>query len=66
MKKLIILLALCGSCVSPDTAAEQATFDAVAPEYLTYVEADEALTEEQKQLRRDTIETWRRRLEAAK
>jgi hypothetical protein len=66
MKKLAIILLLCGGCVSPNTQAELETFNAIAPEYVIYVEGDTNLTQEQKQLRYDTVETWRRRIEASK
>lgn len=63
MKKLVAVLLLCGGCVNPNAQAELDTFNAVAPEYRAYVEADPLLTPEGKQLRFDTIETWRRRTE---
>jgi len=66
MKKLAVYLLLCGGCVSPNTQAELETFNAIAPEYVIYVEGDLELTAEQKQLRYDTVETWRRRIEASK
>lgn len=56
---LVALLLLC-SCVGP-SQAEQDTYQAIAPEYLQYVERDPALTEAQKINRRDTVETWRMR-----
>lgn len=56
---LFVVLVLC-SCTAP-SQAEQDTYQAVAPEYLQYVERDTALTEEQRQSRRDTVETWRMR-----
>ena len=62
----VLLLFACVSCVNPHAPAELATFQAIAPEYSAYVEADPALTTEQKQLRLDTVETWRRRVEAQK
>ena len=66
MKKLIIALFFCGGCVSPNTQAELETFNAIAPEYVLYVDGDATITQEQKQLRYDTVETWRRRVEASK
>jgi len=63
MKKLAILLFLCG-CVNPNAQAELDTYNAIAPEYRAYVEADPTITEQQKELRYDTVETWRRRVEA--
>lgn len=55
----VALLALC-SCAGP-SQAEQDTYQAVAPEYLQYVERDTTLSEEQRQNRRDTVETWKLR-----
>jgi hypothetical protein len=59
---LIVLCALLASCGSTpqtlDVIADRATYDAVAPGWLRYVDADPALTEEQKQTRRDTVATW--------
>lgn len=63
---LIVLCALLASCGSApqilDVAADRATYDAVAPDFLRYVDADAALTAEQKQLRHDTVATWDLRL----
>ena len=56
---LLPLLLFCG-CAGP-SQSEQDTYQAVAPEYLIYVERDPGLTEPQKQNRRDTVETWRLR-----
>lgn len=56
---------LFSGCVGPDPAA-LATYNAVAPEYRAYVEADASLTAEQKQSRFDTITTWRIRVGGAK
>lgn len=60
MKTLLLVALLLCSCAGP-SQAEQDTYQAVAPEYLQYVERDTALTEAQKQNRRDTVETWRLR-----
>lgn len=60
MKTLLLVALLLCSCAGP-SQAEQDTYQAVAPEYLQYVERDAALTEAQKQNRRDTVETWRLR-----
>ena len=63
MKKIIASFAVlaCTSCCTP-APAELATYEALSPAYLRYVEADEALTEEQKVARRDLIESWRIRV----
>jgi len=59
MKKLaaVCLLLVC-SCVGPNAAAA-ARYNAIAPEYTAYFEADPSLTEAQKQDRRDLMEAWR-------
>lgn len=60
-----LLLALagifCSGCVAPDptfVAAVRASHDAIAPEYLRYVEADQALDEAARQRRRATVARW--------
>jgi hypothetical protein len=45
--------------------ADKATFDAITPEYLRYVEADPALDQEKKDRRKRTVESWRLRLDKA-
>lgn len=45
-------------------AADQATYDAVAPEYEGYVNLDTGLTEVQKERRRETLRSWKARLAA--
>jgi len=66
MKRTILILFLLGSCVNQSAQAELDTYNAIAPEYSAYVEADPALTAEQKQRRLDTVETWRRRVEVTR
>lgn len=46
--------------------SDQQTFEAVAPVYLDYSEKDEALTEADKQARRDVVRSWEKRLQEAK
>jgi len=46
-------------------AADRATYEAVAPSYLQYVDNDASLSSEQKKRRKQTINTWRLRLEQA-
>lgn len=64
---IVALLALtsCSGVSDVYTAADRATFDAVAPEYSAYVQADAALDEASKATRLRTIETWRLRLDGA-
>lgn len=66
MKKFLPLLLLLSACSVNKTyvVADRATFDAVAKEYLTYVEADVALDDSQKQRRRETIRSWEARVGA--
>ncbi|MGD9727795.1 MAG: hypothetical protein AB7L09_00080 [Nitrospira sp.] len=45
--------------------ADRATYEAVAPSYLQYVQGDSALSKEEKTRRERTIKTWRLRLEQA-
>jgi len=67
---LVILLSA-GCCATTDlirgdyTAADRATYDAVAPAYKAYVDADEALDADKKKRRLRTLSTWRLRLEQA-
>lgn len=63
----LAILAAAGGC-APSRAyleAERATAAAIEPEYLGYVEADTALSPEQKQRRRNTVETAELRRRAA-
>ena len=63
----VLALFLLPSCVGPDptfVAASRATHDAVAPEYVHYVDADPALTAEQRARRRETIDRWREAIES--
>jgi len=43
--------------------ADRLTFDAIAPAYLKYVEADTTLDADQKERRKRTVETWKLRLD---
>ena len=70
---LAIALAMTsGCCATVDlinadyAAADQGTYDAVAPKYLEYVASDDGLTAEEKTRRARTVDTWRLRLEQAK
>ena len=66
MRKAVCCLIFLGGCVNPSAQAEKATFEAIAPEYSAYVQADPNLSAEAKSIRLDTVETWRRRVEVAK
>lgn len=70
MTKSLVIALLClfaaGCAVSKEyIKADKATFDAVTPEYLKYVEADSALDREQKDRRKRTVATWKLRIEKA-
>jgi len=71
MKKLLpfAALALLSSCNGISVAgayhlADQATFDAIAPEYERYIKGDENIDEAGKASRLRTILSWKMRLEA--
>jgi hypothetical protein len=67
--RLLVLVAitfLLTSCVGGASPAELATYEAIAPEYSTYIVNDMSLSAEQKQRRATTIETWRLRVGGAR
>ena len=52
---------------TPDyVAADRATYDAVAPEYAGYVNADAGLEPEQRERRARTLQTWDARIRSAR
>jgi hypothetical protein len=58
---LLVVLAVGSSCIGADptfVAAARATYDAIAPEYRAYVDADPQLTDEQRAIRRATLDRW--------
>lgn len=66
MKYLILcaafMLAGCGSIAKEYVGADRATFEAIAPEYLEYVKADESLDEDAKKLREANVDSWEYRI----
>lgn len=70
MKALVLcVLALVGGGCSVSkeyVAADEATYSAVAPEYTKYVDGDPKLTAEQKATRKNTVATWKFRIEKNK
>lgn len=64
---LTLVLILCASCTCVDmkgyVAADKATFLAITPEYLEYVETDSALDQDKKDRRRRLVETWKLRID---
>lgn len=59
------VLAGCAGAPPVYVQADRATFDAIAPVYSAYVEADPTIDPELKARRLRTVETWRMRVEAA-
>lgn len=65
---VLFLVLTLGGCVTAADAyvdADRATYEAVAPEYLKYIEADATLNAMQKQIRRDNVAAWRVRIDKA-
>lgn len=68
---LVAALALLSSCegmsvANAYVASDLATYQAIAPEYRAYVEADEKLDISSKTLRMHLLKSWEMRLEANK
>lgn len=66
MKKLLVLLLLC-SCTPTElyVKADRATYQAIAPEYIKYVDLDGQLSQDQKDRRHRLVEAWDGRIRAA-
>ena len=64
---LALVLLLCGCATVPRAflEAEDAIYQAIAPEYLRYVEEDPALSRDQKASRSRTLRAWRYSLDQA-
>jgi hypothetical protein len=68
---LLLPLSQCTGCAAltqppPDyVAADRATYEAVAPEYARYVDADPGLDTEQKARRARTVAAWEARIRSA-
>jgi len=68
MKRSLILCGLLAASCTPThpyTMADRETFNAIAPDYTRYVQADAQLSQAQRDLKLLTVETWRMRVEAA-
>jgi hypothetical protein len=52
----------CGSLDSQYVTGDRLTYDVIAPTHLDYLEADEALDDEQKDRRRALLRSWEARL----
>ena len=61
---MFMALPLVGCAGMPEeyVEADQLTLDAVGPDYLHYVDADESLTPDQKQSKHDVVNTWELRV----
>ena len=65
---IFVLAATCG-CANPNASyvkADALTYEAIAPEFLQYVEDDPTLTPLRKKLRKNTIKSWKLRIDKAK
>lgn len=60
-----LTLASCAGVPRTYVDADRATYDAIAPEYSGYITDDESLSDGQKQIRIDTLESWDARISAA-
>lgn len=69
MKRLILcaglLLGACTTASDTYVKADRATYDAIVPDYINYVQADNGLTQEQKDRRMRLVWSWQKRIEAA-
>lgn len=67
----LLLVALCSclcGCLNVQreyVEADVATYEAITPEYLKYVEDDASLDGDEKDLRRNTVAIWEARITAA-
>jgi hypothetical protein len=64
MAAILTMLASCGVSEAY-LMADRDTFEAVSPDYVRYVQDDEALTEKDRKIFLRTIKIWEERLEAA-
>jgi len=65
MRYLLILLILAAAGCSPQAmyvASDRLTYEAIAPEYVQYVQGDPYLTPAQKRRRERTVAAWGARL----
>jgi hypothetical protein len=70
MKKLfhraaLLSLGSCGALEQQYVQADRATYNAIAPAYRAYLQADPLLTPDARLMRLDTVESWRVRIESA-
>ena len=62
---LAVLLAGCGGVEQSYVQADRDTYDVIAPAYVAYVSSDQTLTEEQRERRLRTVQTWELRVQTA-
>lgn len=64
----LVLTPFLASCPAPQTyvVADEAIYNAIAPDYRAYVETDNALTDETKKTKLRTLKAWRRMIDNAK
>jgi hypothetical protein len=60
----VLLITGCQTIPQTYSAADQATYEAIAPEYTAYVKRDDKLSTPQKELRLNTLRTWQERIDA--
>lgn len=61
----VVLSAGCCAVQRAFYEGEEATYKAIAQEYVSYVDADESLTEDQAKNRKRTVRAWRFSLDKA-
>jgi len=61
----IMLVVGCSTVNKAYVLSDQAMFKAVAPEFILYVQEDQKLTDAEKELRLDTVDSWKERIETA-
>lgn len=64
---LAVVATLLGGCgvAKEYVAADKATFEAVTPVYLKYVDADTSISQEDKDRLKRTVATWKLRIDKA-
>jgi len=60
---ICFLISGCGTLNADYVRADRDTFNAIAPSFKKYVEADESLTDDQVRDRLLTLDTWNKRIE---
>ncbi len=61
----LLVVAGCQGPSDAYVAADRATFDALAPDYIHYVTQDQSLNDDSRNRKLRTIATWQARLRAA-